>query len=79
MEGKRSISFFGTTRPLISRRRIAGLALEVKGDFCEQLSVILDDAGRAEDYVAQEAHAFRASAPRIKTSTPTHRFSCPAR
>ena len=33
-----------------SRRRIAGLGLEVKGDFCEQVRGILD-ARRAEDYV----------------------------
>ena len=34
-----------------SRRRIAGLVLEVKGDFCEQVRGILEDAGRADDYV----------------------------
>ena len=34
-----------------SRRRIAGLVLEVKGDFCEQVHGILEDAGRGEDYV----------------------------
>ncbi len=34
-----------------SRRRIAGLVLEVKGDFCEQVRGILADVGRADDYV----------------------------
>ena len=34
-----------------SRRRIAGLVLEVKGDFCHQVRGILNDAGRAGDYV----------------------------
>ena len=33
------------------RRRIAGLVLEVKGDFCHQVRGILNDAGRADDYV----------------------------
>ncbi len=33
------------------RRRIAGLVLEVKGDFCHQVRQILEDAGRADDYV----------------------------
>ncbi len=33
------------------RRRIAGLVLEVKGDFCHQVRGILEDAGRGEDYV----------------------------
>ena len=32
-------------------RRIAGLVLEVKGDFCHQVRAILDDAGRGGDYV----------------------------
>ena len=34
-----------------SRRRVAGLVLEVKGDFCEQVRGILEDVGRGEDYV----------------------------
>ena len=34
-----------------SRRRIAGLVLEVKGDFCGQVRGILNDAGRIDDYV----------------------------
>ncbi len=34
-----------------SRKRVAGLVLEVKGDFCEQVRGILEDAGRGEDYV----------------------------
>ena len=33
------------------RRRAAGLVLEVKGDFCHQVRAVLEDAGRAEDYV----------------------------
>ena len=33
------------------RRRAAGLVLEVKGDFCEQVRQILEDAGRGEDYI----------------------------
>ena len=32
-------------------RRIAALVLEVKGDFCHQVRGILEDAGRAEDYI----------------------------
>ena len=34
-----------------SRKRIAGLVLEVKGDFCGQVRGILEDAGRGDDYV----------------------------
>ena len=34
-----------------SRKRIAGLVLEVKGDFCHQVRGILEDAGRGEDYI----------------------------
>ena len=34
-----------------AERRIAGLVLEVKGDFCHQVRGILEDAGRAEDYI----------------------------
>ena len=33
------------------RRRIAGLVLEVKGDFCHQVRGILAAAGRADDYI----------------------------
>ena len=33
------------------RRRIAGLVLEVKGDFCHQVRSILAEAGRADDYI----------------------------
>ena len=33
------------------RRRIAALVLEVKGDFCEDIRRMLDEAGRGEDYV----------------------------
>ena len=32
-------------------RRIAGLVLEVKGDFCHQVRGILEDAGRGGDYI----------------------------
>ena len=34
-----------------SRKRMAGLVLEVKGDFCHQVRAILEDAGRGEDYI----------------------------
>ena len=34
-----------------SRRRMAGLVLEVKGDFCHQVRDILIAAGRGEDYI----------------------------
>ena len=34
-----------------SRKRIAGLVLEVKGDFCHQVRGILDRAGRGGDYI----------------------------
>ena len=33
------------------RRRAGALVLEVKGDFCHQVRSILEDAGRADDYV----------------------------
>ena len=33
------------------RRRLAGLVLEVKGDFCHQVRAILEEAGRGGDYV----------------------------
>ena len=33
------------------RRRIAGLVLEVKGDFCDDIRRMLEEAGRGEDYV----------------------------
>ena len=32
-------------------RRLGGLILEVKGDFCQQVRGILDDCGRSTDYV----------------------------
>jgi len=32
-------------------RRAAGIVLEVKGDFCDQVREILQDAGRGDDYV----------------------------
>lgn len=32
-------------------RKVAGLVLEVKGDFCRQVRDILQRHGRAEDYV----------------------------
>jgi hypothetical protein len=32
-------------------RRLGGLILEVKGDFCHQVRAILGDAGRGEDYL----------------------------
>ena len=33
------------------RRRAGALVLEVKGDFCHQVRGILEDAGRADDYI----------------------------
>ncbi len=33
------------------RRRIAGLVLEVKGDFCHDVRRMLEEAGRGEDYI----------------------------
>lgn len=33
------------------QRRVGGIVLEVKGDFCHQVKDILEDAGRSEDYV----------------------------
>ena len=33
------------------KSRLSGLVLEVKGDLCRQLRNILDDCGRAEDYI----------------------------
>lgn len=33
------------------RRRMAGLVLEVKGDFCQQVRTILEEADRGEDYI----------------------------
>ena len=33
------------------QRRVAGLVLEVKGDFCYEIRRILADAGREEDYI----------------------------
>ena len=32
-------------------RKVGGLVMEVKGDFCRQVQAILRDAGRADDYV----------------------------
>ena len=32
-------------------RRMAGLVLEVKGDFCHQVREILEDVGRGDDYI----------------------------
>ena len=34
-----------------AQRRAAGLVLEVKGDFCDQVRGILEDAGRGDDYI----------------------------
>ena len=33
------------------RRKVGGLVMEVKGDFCSQVRTILDRAGRREDFV----------------------------
>jgi hypothetical protein len=32
-------------------RKVGGLVMEVKGDFCQQVQSMLKDAGRADDYV----------------------------
>ena len=32
-------------------KRIGGLVLEVKGDFCHQIRKLLDEAGRGDDYI----------------------------
>jgi hypothetical protein len=34
-----------------AERKVGGLVMEVKGDFCRQVHAILQDAGRADDYV----------------------------
>ena len=34
-----------------AERKVGGLVMEVKGDFCRQVHAILKDAGRADDYV----------------------------
>ena len=34
-----------------SQKRLAGLVLEVKGDFCHQVRAVLEDVGRGDDYV----------------------------
>ena len=33
------------------RRRVAGLVLEVKGDFCHDVRRMLDEVGRGDDYI----------------------------
>jgi len=33
------------------QRKIGGLVMEVKGDFCRQVRTILDDTGRSSDYI----------------------------
>ena len=55
--GKTSACMRPFARQLLSwqahdrRRRMAGLVLEVKGDFCHQVRAILEDAGRGDDYI----------------------------
>ena len=55
--GKTSACMRPFARQLLSwhatdpRRRIAGLVLEVKGDFCHQVRDILIEAGRGDDYI----------------------------
>ena len=55
--GKTSACMRPFARQLLSwqaddaRRRMAGLVLEVKGDFCHQVRDILIEAGRGEDYI----------------------------
>ena len=55
--GKTSACMRPFARQLLSwqaddaRRRMAGLVLEVKGDFCHQVRDILIEAGRGDDYI----------------------------
>jgi hypothetical protein len=55
--GKTSACMYPYVRQLLeyasgdSRRRIGGLILEVKGDFCRQVRHILEQADRADDYI----------------------------
>lgn len=55
--GKTSACMYPYVRQLLEHggkdasRRIGGLILEVKGDFCQQVRRILERAGRAGDYV----------------------------
>ena len=55
--GKTSACMHPFARQLLSwhaknpERRVAGLVLEVKGDFCHDIRRILADVGRADDYV----------------------------
>ena len=55
--GKTSACMRPFARQLLSwkatdpERRMAGLVLEVKGDFCYQVRDVLVDAGRGEDYI----------------------------
>ena len=55
--GKTTACMYPFARQLLTwqaddpRRRAAALVLEVKGDFCHQVRSILEDAGRADDYV----------------------------
>ncbi|MDE2944373.1 MAG: TraM recognition domain-containing protein [Gemmatimonadota bacterium] len=55
--GKTTACMYPFARQLLSwqaddpRRRAGALVLEVKGDFCHQVRGILEDAGRADDYL----------------------------
>ncbi len=55
--GKTSGCMYPFARQLLTwraddpERRAGALVLEVKGDFCHQVRSILDDAGRADDYL----------------------------
>ena len=55
--GKTSACMGPFARQLLSwqaknpEKRAAALVLEVKGDFCNEVASILDDAGRADDYI----------------------------
>ena len=55
--GKTTACMYPFARQLLTwqaddpRRRAGALVLEVKGDFCHQVRSILEDAGRADDYV----------------------------
>ena len=55
--GKSSCCMFPYAQQILSfeaqdpAKRIGGIVLEVKGDFCGKIQQILDENGRAEDYV----------------------------
>ena len=54
-----------------SERRIGGLVLEVKGDFCHKVAGILEKHGRAEDYVEVSLDSPTGTTRSTTTSMPT--------